>query len=544
MRVHVRGYEALLVLVFAAHVVLVPPTKVEESFTLHAARDLVVHGVDPQQLEQFDHLEFAGAVPRSFVAPLALSALAALPVRWAASCGWIKSGLEVQIAVRLTLAVVSALSLVFFSRCVRAAYGAKVAKYFALLAATQFHVPFWAGRTLPNMLAVPLVQVALGLLVCPPGLSSVVKPRRATRHHLLAAFALLTFAATVIRLELVALVVPFALEHLARGLVGLGELVFAGALSGAGSLALSAAVDTHFCRSSTWLWPEGQAFLFNVVKGKSEDWGVSPPLYYFTSAIPKLLHLSLAPATFSLFADRRTRRLLLPCLAFVALLSGLKHKEWRFVAYVVPAFNAAAAAGIVAIGSLTSSRLLRRTLLVSLLALNLLFTFLGLLASTHNYPGFSAVTFLSSHLASARGPKSAQAVRVHVGTAAKMSGASNFVLLDSPHTAPEHAAWYLPQSVRNGAGKTAQAVQPVVAFDRSEVEGRSLASLEREGFDYALVDAGEAQLGEEPGVEVLYESGEFAGFDRRRLASGSWRDAVRTTPRVKVVRFAKNDKVV
>lgn len=56
MRVHVRGYEALLVLVFAVHVVLVPPTKVEESFTLHAARDLVVHGIDPQQLGQVRRL--------------------------------------------------------------------------------------------------------------------------------------------------------------------------------------------------------------------------------------------------------------------------------------------------------------------------------------------------------------------------------------------------------------------------------------------------------------------------------------------------------
>ena len=79
---------------------------------------------------------------------------------------------------------------------------------------------------------------------------------------------------------------------------------------------------------------------------------VSPPLYYFTSALPKLLHLSLIPAAFSFLLDRRSRRLLLPCLVYVGLLSALKHKEWRFVVYVVPAFTIAAAGGIVGLGAL------------------------------------------------------------------------------------------------------------------------------------------------------------------------------------------------
>ena len=39
------------------------------------------------------------------------------------------------------------------------------------------------------------------------------------------------------------------------------------------------------------------------------------------------------------------RGLLAPPLAFVLLISGLAHKEWRFVVYVVPVFNVAAAVG-------------------------------------------------------------------------------------------------------------------------------------------------------------------------------------------------------
>ena len=34
---------------------------------------------------------------------------------------------------------------------------------FLLLSASQFHIPFWAGRTIPNMLAFPLGTTYLSL---------------------------------------------------------------------------------------------------------------------------------------------------------------------------------------------------------------------------------------------------------------------------------------------------------------------------------------------------------------------------------------------
>ncbi len=43
--------------------------------------------------------------------------------------------------------------------------------------------------------------------------------------------------------------------------------------------------------------------------------------------------------------DKRIRGLLVPYVAFLLLISGLGHKEWRFVIYSVPAFNIAAARG-------------------------------------------------------------------------------------------------------------------------------------------------------------------------------------------------------
>ena len=111
-----RWAEACVVLSFLAHVVVVPGVKVEESFSLTAVRDVVVHGLDqphrarPVQLgllvqhagtdsahPQYDHVEFEGAVPRSFVAPIALAAAASLPLKALSALELVRTGFEAQL---------------------------------------------------------------------------------------------------------------------------------------------------------------------------------------------------------------------------------------------------------------------------------------------------------------------------------------------------------------------------------------------------------------------------------------------------------------
>ena len=58
------GLDVLLAAITTAHVVLAPYTKVEESFNIQAIHDLCHLG---HNIQQYDHLEFSGVVPRTFI---------------------------------------------------------------------------------------------------------------------------------------------------------------------------------------------------------------------------------------------------------------------------------------------------------------------------------------------------------------------------------------------------------------------------------------------------------------------------------------------
>ena len=69
---------ALIPLLIIIYLLLAPYTKVEESFNTQATHDILTYGLplksDGFKLrEPYDHLEFPGSVPRTFVGPLALA---------------------------------------------------------------------------------------------------------------------------------------------------------------------------------------------------------------------------------------------------------------------------------------------------------------------------------------------------------------------------------------------------------------------------------------------------------------------------------------
>lgn len=71
----------------------------------------------------------------------------------------------------------------------------------------------------------------------------------------------------------------------------------------------------------------------------------SPAHIYFTAYLPKLLLGAGPMAIVGAALDHRIRSMLVAPLAFIAVLSALGHKEWRFIIYVVPLVNIAAARG-------------------------------------------------------------------------------------------------------------------------------------------------------------------------------------------------------
>lgn len=56
--------------------------------------------------------------------------------------------------------MLNALALMSYARAARQAFGRGVANWYIILQATQFHVIFYASRTLPNMFAFALSEWA------------------------------------------------------------------------------------------------------------------------------------------------------------------------------------------------------------------------------------------------------------------------------------------------------------------------------------------------------------------------------------------------
>ncbi|RDB28916.1 putative Dol-P-Man:Man(7)GlcNAc(2)-PP-Dol alpha-1,6-mannosyltransferase [Hypsizygus marmoreus] len=427
--------DGLLFAVGWAHVLLAPYTKVEESFNLHATHDVLMYGTGPSTLHNYDHFTFPGAVPRTFVGSVILAWLSKPIIQLANQQGLISQKADMQVIVRLVLATLNALGLILVRRAASRRFGRLTGVFFTFLSISQFHLPFWMGRTLPNMYALLPVNIATSFLI-DRAPNSMKPPKMST----IIAIALLTFTAVVVRAEVVLFLVPVVLQSLLLKYCTITDVIKVGFVSGVLSTALTILVDSYFW-GDYYTWPELTGLYFNVYQGKSAEWGTSPRAAYWTTHLPKLLLSSLPLSIVGFFLDQRIRTLLLPSFLFIGLIGGLGHKEWRFIIYVVPIFNVAAARGAKWMVSLPKRTILGRLLflaVISLLAFNVLVTYFFTLTSIHNYPGGQALALF--HQLYPQG-QTRPPPHIHICNLAAQSGASLFLQENAPpYPSPSYLA--------------------------------------------------------------------------------------------------------
>eukprot|EP00484_Ammonia_sp_Unknown_P007742 CAMPEP_0197076046 /NCGR_PEP_ID=MMETSP1384-20130603/211916_1 /TAXON_ID=29189 /ORGANISM="Ammonia sp." /LENGTH=1065 /DNA_ID=CAMNT_0042514895 /DNA_START=188 /DNA_END=3385 /DNA_ORIENTATION=- len=324
----------------AFYVVLVPYTKVEESFNMQATHDMLFYGY--LDLHSYDHLEFPGVVPRTFIGAFVLSLMVwpwkffvtfIVPLFFAVSSE-IHLQQQCQYLIRFALLFLNIVALSKFRQSFIYAHFVQEAKdtiykyhasnqakmhalsaqrrehnerhvkismiqrfslLFVILIIAQFHYLFYSSRLLPNCFALPLVTVAFAEYF---------------RNNYSVAVIWLAASTIIFRCDTIVIALPFILIMLLRGFDRfrskfcgfLFMFVLYGIIGSIVCIACTLVIDSWFWTQFASLkWPEFEVLWYNTYDNKSSNWGVSPWRYYFFPLIPKMLLINAFFMLFSLF---------------------------------------------------------------------------------------------------------------------------------------------------------------------------------------------------------------------------------------------------
>ncbi|KAL4226476.1 dolichyl-P-Man:Man(7)GlcNAc(2)-PP-dolichol alpha-1 [Mactra antiquata] len=382
--------ECLSILVMILHVFLCPYTKVEESFNIQAIHDILQYKTN---ISQYDHLQFPGVVPRSFLGPLVV-AISSFPLVQTFTVLDIPKIYQ-QYIVRLCLGNAVLVGLLAYTSAIREKFGSQTAKLTLLITVTQFHFMFYCSRTLPNIFALVLVLFAL----------------RSWLNQSHVSFMWLSGAAILIyRSELTIFLGILLLLDLFWRRLSVLNLLKIGIPAGIILLGLTVIVDSYFWQR--FLWPEGEVLWYNTILNKSSNW-----------ALPRSLSFSIFLIPIGLYMSPRLSQLVLPALIFVLVYSFLPHKELRFIIYVIPVCNTAVAEALHLMWINKDKSVLRKFLaVVCMLHMigNLCTTGIFIYTSYQNYPGGTALYRLHQ-IESPDLP-----VHVHIDVPAAQTGITRF----------------------------------------------------------------------------------------------------------------------
>ncbi|SMQ50812.1 unnamed protein product [Zymoseptoria tritici ST99CH_3D7] len=472
--------DLLLPTLVLVHLFCAPYTKVEESFNIQATHDILNTGIPFSNTSavlasSYDHVAFPGSVPRTFVGALLLAGVSRPLTTFCSSPD------QVQLLIRAILGLANAAALWHLKGAVETAYGRTAGRWYVLFQASQFHVMYYASRTLPNMFAFVLTTVALRNLIMVK--SMAWKTQRSSRRRRLALY-LLTVAGVIFRSEIAILLAAETAYLLFQQRISLVKEVIPAGLAGAViALLATVAVDSFFWQQVP-LWPEWVGFYYNTVLGKSSDWGTSPFYFYFLNALPRLL---LNPMTYLICIPtalkiKMSQDVLIPQLAFIAVYSLLPHKEWRFIVYTIPALTAVAAGGANWIWTRRAKTAMYRLLSIALIISTIAsfgISLASLYISSLNYPGGEALSRL--HKLAPQEPR--LPIHVYLDNLACQTGVSRLQ--------QTHPGWW---------------------YDKTEDEAKLVKSTFWKQFDYVLAEKPEKVIGNWKEIDTING---FAGVSMR-----------------------------
>lgn len=408
MKMSTLVLDLLLLGIVTFHVLMAPFTKVEESFNIQAMHDLLYHRGN---LSMYDHLEFPGVVPRTFLGAIIISLLSSPFVFVGAIWGFPK--VTSLVIVRLVLGGLVLCTFWVLRSQIHKRFGHRVSLAYMLVTMLQFHLPFYMTRPLPNVFALAVVNLAYASWLA-----------RRTQLTL----SCLVLAAVVFRCDVILLLGPIGLSLFWNKKIEIHSSLKWCLIVLVLTVGLTVAVDSVLWQR--WLWPEAEVFWFNSVLNRSSEWGVSPAYWYFTSALPRAMLAAYPLCFLGLGLDRRLAQYVLPVFAFVLLYSKLAHKELRFILFALPMLNLSAA---VALTRIYNNRRKPWWGLIFLGCVCMLLVSLSIVAvlsaaSYSNYPGGKALGVLHKldHLP-LEAPRN-----VHIDVLPAMTGVSRFCEKEPP----------------------------------------------------------------------------------------------------------------